>query len=188
MSKIGRTRRQGGISELDDPPAKEGRRSGSRSGYSESDRSGFSPGGVNDSNALQHDSQSACALERSPRLSPCLHRDHSAQASRHVSWQLPLRDDDRVDRVVADKPSVQMSAVPSIAKDGSHCDPPGAMMGASQASTSCRESDRYAHLFGFSRAPQCYDARVVPDGAAYSAVLRSECAEASGYAGPSDTV
>ena len=188
MNKIGRTRRQGGVGELNDPPAKEGRRSGSRSGYHESNKSGFCPGGVDDSNALQHDSQRACALERSPRILPCLHRGHNAQASRHVSWQLPLCDNDRADRVVADKTSVQMSAVPGAVKGSPESGPSGSVTGASQASTSCRESDRCAHLFGFSRAPQCYDARVVPDGAAYSAVLRSECAEASGYAGPSDTI
>ena len=80
MSKVGRTRRQGGVSELSDLSAHQDGRSGFRKERGEN-HSGFVSGGA--IRMAEEGGDTACALERSPDIESHLNRTivHSLSAT-----------------------------------------------------------------------------------------------------------
>jgi len=171
MSEVGRTRRQGGISGLNDLPANQERRSdsGKERGH---DYSGYSPGGA------------MCAAEEGVNTTRAIDIKHhieriegssNARVSGHDLWQLPFRDKERVNRVAAsDRSKESLAGFPGAAKVRSDFDPPEAAKGKSTVTASCPESDRCAHLFGFAKLPRFCDERMTQDGTTYRVVRRSE--------------
>ena len=169
MSEVGRTRRQGGISELSDLPANQEGRSGPRKEKGH-DYRGFSPGGA--IRTAQEGVDIGCAVERSPHISPRLHLDPSAQSFRHESWHLSFCDRDSAKHVVvSDRPKESLAGSPRVAEEHPESGCSGVATGKSHVSASCQESDKWAHLFGFKKVRRRRDERTTHDGAACGAVL-----------------
>ena len=166
MNQIGTTRRQGGVSEVNEPPkAKEDVRSGRSEEELREDRSGFGRAGARSGVSTIIENLEVCALGEhgSNILYPL--RAHNAQAC-HMSWHLPPCDKRSVVAVDASPALVQGLVFPESAKVSLAAGPPEAEEGSSRDNAPCVWRDCNERVF--CQFPRLCSDDAVPSGALYS--------------------
>ncbi len=165
MSEVGRTRRQGGVSEINDPNAKEAGRSGRSEEELRKDRSGFRQAGAHSGVATVSDNLGVCALYEHHLSISSPHTAHNAQA-RHVRWHLPPHNERDVVAVDAGQMRVQRPVLPGVAKERSDSIRLKRRREAHATVQTYARSDSNERVI--SQLPRLCSNDVDPSGAAYS--------------------
>jgi hypothetical protein len=165
MSEVGRTRRQGGVSEVNDPNAEEVERSGRSEEELRKDRSGFRQAGAHSGVATVIDNLEVCASYEHSLSISSPHNAHNAQA-RHVRWHLPPCYEHGAVAADAGQTPVQGPVLPGVAKERSDPIPLRRRREAHATVRAYVRSDSNERVI--SQLPRSCSNDVDPSGTAYS--------------------